>query len=177
VGASEDAILSVIWWCLFIASICLVIGLFSRTAAVASWCLHLATVNSIGLLAYGVDNFSTIGTFYLMLSPLPHRWSVDHRLRGRHGNSEFNAFFRRILQLHVSMIYFFGGLAKCIGVGWWIGDSLWRALTRPPVDVLPIEAVASWSRLLPGAGIAVCLLEVSFPLLIWSQHTRRFCLL
>src|SRR5215813_7734056 len=42
VGASEDAILSVIWWCLFIASICLVIGLFSRTAAVASWCLHLA---------------------------------------------------------------------------------------------------------------------------------------
>jgi hypothetical protein len=53
---------------------------FSRAGAITAWFLHLCAAESGGLLAYGADNFMTIAMFYLMLSPLPDRYSFDWRL-------------------------------------------------------------------------------------------------
>ena len=35
----------------------------------------------------------------------------------------------------------FSGLTKLLGSGWWNGESLWRALTRPPFDMVPSEVL------------------------------------
>ena len=37
----------------------------------AGWFIHLCAVKSVNLMTYGVDNFTTIGLFYLMFAPLP----------------------------------------------------------------------------------------------------------
>ena len=80
----------------------------------------------------GMDNFMTIGLFYLMLLPLPDRFSLDWRLRAlRPKNPRLLGFWRRVLQLHLCLIYFFSGLTKCLGSGWWDGSNVWRALIRP----------------------------------------------
>ncbi len=173
-GATEEITLKFAWLCLLVASCCLLVGWFCRPAAVLAWFFYLCSVKSGALLSYGVDNFTTIGLFYLMIAPLPDRLSVDWKVwrsipidPGRLG------FHRRVLQLHLCFIYFFSGCTKCIGSDWWNGASVWRALTRPPFGLLSPELLIRFDYLLPLAGIFVCLLETGYPIFIWIKRTRK----
>lgn len=176
-GLDEGFALSAGWLLLFLAGCLLLLGFFSRPAAVLAWFLQLAAAKSGGLLSYGADNFVTIGLFYLMIAPLPDRWALDARRQSqRKPGPHLIGFHRRILQIHLCFIYFFGGLTKCLGAGWWDGSNMWRALTSPPFDLVPIRLVASWSAVLPILGISVCLAETSYALLIWPRWSRRVVL-
>ena len=133
-------------------------------------------MKSGNLSAYGVDNLVTIGLFYLMLSPLPDRLALEWRWR-RHRPQDRHLlhFFRRVLQLHLCLIYFFGGLTKALGVGWWNGTNLWRALTRPPFDIISADVLVRFKHVFPILGIAVFLLILSgYPLLLrLSSHLSK----
>ncbi len=173
-GLTEEFALSLAWLLLLAAGVCLVIGLFTRSAAIVAWFLQLAAAKTGGLFSYGADNFITIGLFYLMIAPHPDRWSWDWlRDRPRLPDLHRLGFHRRVLQIHLCLIYFFSGLTKCLGAGWWDGENLWRALTSPPFDQLPIAIVASFSPLLPALGVFICLLEISYAFLIWPNWSRR----
>lgn len=178
VGMSEKIALSLAWVLLLGAGFCLLVGLFSRPAAITAWFLQLASAKTGGLLSYGADNLITIGLFYLMIAPLPDSWTLDRRWRraGAGSDPQRLGFHRRILQLHLCFIYFFGGLAKCLGASWWDGTNMWRAFTQPPFDLLPIGLVASWAPLLPALGISVCLIETAYPFLIWPRRSRLLTL-
>jgi hypothetical protein len=54
---------------------------------------------------------------------------------------------------------------------------MWRALTRPPFNVVSPETIASWGHLLPVAGICVCLIEIGYSFLIWPRKTRMIWLI
>ena len=178
VGLREEMVLSVAWFCLLVAGCGLLVGLACRCSAVLAWFLHLCAAKSGGFLSYGVDNFMTIGFFYLMLSPLPDRYSLDWRLRElRPKNPQLLGFWHRVLQLHLCAIYFFSGLTKCLGSGWWNGSSMWRALIRPPFNVIDPEILVRWRSLFPLAGILICLLEIGYPFFIWHSKTRNVWLI
>jgi Vitamin K-dependent gamma-carboxylase len=173
VGLQEKTLLFLAWACLLAAGCGLVLGVGSRFSAIAAWFLHLCAAKSGGFVSYGMDNFMTIGLFYLMLSPLPDRFSLDWRLRNlQPKNPQFLGFWRRVLQLHLCIIYFFSGLTKCLGSGWWNGLNVWRALIRPPFNVIDPEILIGWKYLFPLAGILICLLEFGYPFFIWSSRTR-----
>ena len=173
-GINEPATLTAIFLVLLAAGLALIAGFRCRSAAIVSWLLHLSTAKSAGLLSYGVDNFITIGLFYLMLSPLPDSHSLDWKLRGGRTTVDprLLGFFRRVLQIHLCIIYFFSGLTKALGSGWWDGTNLWRTLTRPPFDTVPAALLVRWQALLPAAGIAVWLIEITYPGMIWPRRTR-----
>ena len=178
VGLREEILLSVAWICLLTAGCGLLIGVACRFSAVLAWFLHLCAAKSGGFVSYGVDNFMTIGLFYLMLSPLPDGYSVDWRLRGlRPKNPQLLGFWRRVLQLHLCVIYFFSGLTKCLGTGWWDGSNIWRSLIRPPFNIIDPEILVGWKYLFPVAGILICLLEIGYPVFIWSSKTRKIWLI
>lgn len=178
IGLSEETVLSIAWLSLLCAGFGLVLGLFCRSCAIISWFLHLCAAKSGGYVAYGVDNFMTIGLFYLMVSPLPDRYSLDYRWRkSRLKDPEVVGFFRRVLQIHLCLIYFFGGLTKCLGRGWWDGSNLWRALIRPPFNIISPEILIQWKYAFPIAGIFICLLEISYPVFIWPKRTRPIWLI
>jgi hypothetical protein len=178
VGLHEEAVLSVAWICLLAAGCGLLVGIACRFSAILAWFLHLCAAKSGGFVSYGVDNFMTIGLFYLMLSPLPDRYSLDWRLRKlRSRDPQLLGFWRRVLQLHLCLIYFFSGLTKCLGSGWWDGSNIWRALIRPPFNVIDPEILVRWKYLFPVAGIFICLLEIGYPAFIWSSKTRKIWLI
>jgi hypothetical protein len=178
VGLREEMVLSIAWVCLLVAGCGLLVGLACRYSAVLAWFLHLCAAKSGGLVSYGVDNFMTIGLFYLMLSPLPDRYALDWRLRElRPRDPQFLGFWRRVLQLHLCVIYFLSGLTKCIGSGWWDGSNVWRALIRPPFNVIDPEILVRWNYLFPVAGIFICLLEIGYPFFIWNSKTRKIWLI
>ena len=173
IGLAETTTFSITWWLLVLTTSCLLAGLFCRWSTILTWFLYLCAAKSAGFTAYGVDNFTTIGLFYLMLSPLPDRYSLDRRfLQLKTGHTRLLGFFRRVLQIHLCLIYFFSGLAKVLGSGWWNGSNLWRSLIRPPFNVISPEILVHFKYLFPIAGIAVCLLEVGYPFLMWNRTTR-----
>ena len=197
VGLNEETVLSIAWICLLGAGCALILGIACRFSAVLAWLLHLCAAKSGAFVSYGVDNFMTIGLFYLMLSPLPDRYALDQRWRKsqlkdrqwsgrapcdmdgravrpseRERASQLLGFFRRVLQVHLCLIYFFGGLTKCLGSGWWDGTNIWRALTRPPFNIIPPEILVRWKYFLPVLGISICLIETGYPIFIWLRKTR-----
>jgi hypothetical protein len=173
VGLREKIVLSITWICLLAAGCGLFIGVACRFSAILAWFLHLCAAKSGGFISYGVDNFMTIGLFYLMLSPLPDRYSLDWRLK----DPRLLGFWRRALQLHLCVIYFFSGLTKCLGSGWWDGSNIWRALIRPPFNIIDPEILVRWKYLFPVAGIFICLLEIGYPAFIWNSKTRKIWLI
>lgn len=177
-GVREERILFLAWLCLFASGCALLVGVGCRLSAFAAWLLHLCAAKSGGFVSYGIDNFMTIGLFYLMLSPLPDGFSLDWRLRElRPKNPQLLGLWRRVLQLHVSIIYFFSGLTKCLGPGWWNGSSVWRALIRQPFNIVDPEILVRWKYLFPVAGISICLLEITYPFFIWNSKTRKIWLI
>ena len=178
VGLHEETVLSIAWICLLAAGCALLVGLFCRPSAILAWLLHLCAVKSGGFLSYGVDSFMTIGLFYLVLSPLPDRYSLDWRLRkARPRNPQLLGFWHRVLQLHLCLIYFFSGFTKCLGSGWWDGSNIWRSLIRPPFNIIDPEILVRWKYLFPVGGIFVCLLEIGYPFFIWNERTRKIWLI
>jgi hypothetical protein len=160
-GLAQYLILWFVWWCLFCGALCLLAGILSRSAAVLVWFLHLCTANSAALFSYGVDNFTSIGLFYLMLAPLPDRWSLDARIRhATPKDHRVQGFHRRILQLHMCLIYFFGGIAKSVGLGGGteqVCGELWPASLKVP-------GFANLGKnVLPVLGILVCIVETGYP--------------
>jgi uncharacterized membrane protein YphA (DoxX/SURF4 family) len=178
VGLSEEQTLRLVWILLLTAALFIIAGLFSRAFSVIAWFLHLAVAKSGGLFSYGVDNFMTIGLFYLMVSPLPDRLALDARLwKTRSPDPMRLGFFRRLLQVHLCVVYFFGGLTKSLGAGWWDGSNLWRAVTRPPFGIISPDWLAHFSGALVTGGIAVCVIELAYPVFIWPEKTRRLWLI
>ncbi|MGB9474675.1 MAG: HTTM domain-containing protein, partial [Candidatus Udaeobacter sp.] len=174
----EDAMLSISWACLLCMGFLLLLGLFCRQAAILAWFLHLCAAESGGLLAYGADNLMTTGLFYLMLSPLPDRYSLDcWLLKIEPKDSQLLGFWRRVLQVHMCLVYFVGGLAKCLGSGWWNGSNLWQSLTRPPFDLISPDVLVRFKYALPILGISICLIELGYPFFIWIKKTRLFWLI
>jgi len=172
-GLTEETILFVTWICLLGAACCLLLGFCCRTSAIIAWLLHLCAVKSGDFVAYGMDNFTTIGLFYLIVAPLPDHYALDWKLwKPRRQDLRRLGFQRRVLQLHMCLIYFFGGITKCLGTGWWTGESMWRALTRPPFNIIPLPLLISWKAVLPFLGIAVCLIETGYLFFIWWKRTR-----
>jgi hypothetical protein len=156
---------------------CLLLGLFCRPAAIIAWFLHLCAAKSGELLAYGADNFMTAALFYLMLSPLPDRHSLDRRLvKTNLKDPRLLGFWRRVLQIHLCFVYFFGGLAKFLGSGWWNGSNLWRSLIRPPFNLISPDILVRFKYALPMLGISICLIEIGYPVFIWIKKTRFFWL-
>jgi hypothetical protein len=177
VGLNEPTVLDLSWYGLILASLFLLLGLFCRPAAIAAWFLHLCSVKSGGLVAYGVDALTTTGLFYLMFSPLPDGLSLDHVWRKQLADSQLLGFWRRVLQLHLCLIYFSSGLTKALGRDWWNGINLWRSLIRPPFDLIPAEILVRFKYVFPIAGVAVLLLEIGYPFLIWRRRIGRRWLL
>jgi hypothetical protein len=177
-GLREGTVLSAVWICLVCAGCGLLLGFACRFSAILAWFLHLCVAKSGAFVSYGVDDFMTIGLFYLMLSPLPDRYSFDQWLcKSEARDPQLLGFFRRVLQLHLCLIYFFGGLTKCLGSGWWDGSNIWRALTRPPFNIISPDLLLPWQHVLPLLGISVCFLETGYPFFIWSKRTRLIWLI
>ena len=178
IGLHEESLLVVAWACLVVAGCGLLLGVACRLSAIVAWFFHLCAAKSGGFVSYGMDNLMTIGLFYLILSPLPDRYSLDWRLQKSPSRApQLLGFWRRVLQLHLCVIYFFSGLTKCLGSGWWNGSNVWRALIRPPFNIIDAEILVRWKYMFPVAGIVVCLLEMAYPFFIWNSRTRKIWLI
>lgn len=175
-GWSDSSALS-FTMCLFcgFASLML-IGLFTKISVAVVWIIHIMIYNSNHFFSYGVDNFISISLFYCLFMPLNKQFSIDRiifKKRSFSPDLRMNNFFVRIMQIQMMIAYFFSGLEKFFSPFWWNGDSIWRALMRPPFISIDFSFLAQYPFIAKVLGIVTILLELLFPVMMWIKRVNK----
>jgi len=148
----------------FIYIILLFIQIF-RTKLLLSFpiiCFQLILYRSIVHFNYGYDQFITISFFYAFCLGLCRLFKNDSK---PHTSTRITSL-ALILRIHLCIVYFFSGIAKAAGVGWWNGNSLYRALASFKTELIfPPSFLAI-------AGIGIIFLETLYPILIYTKFRK-----
>ncbi len=150
-----------------IALLFLLFGLFTRYAAGIALILQLIIFRSFAPFNYGYDFFLTMSLFYCLVFPVGRYFSVDAKIFKRPLEVNFN--YRRVIQIHLAIAYFFSGIAKGLDIGWWNGNSVWKAIAS--VDN---SFYSFYPLLLTIVGIGTVLLEFLYPFLVYKKMTRKY---
>lgn len=161
-----------------IAAIFLMAGLFSRLSTLVLLLFQISIMGSFSDYIYGVDYFLVSLLFYALFFPLGQKYSLDHYLEKKIG-FHFRKFRIRsaeatvILGIHLSVVYFVGGITKLGGPTWWNGGAIWTSLERPNLDIAMrfIEYFDIYS-LFVALGVGTIVVELLYPFMIWFRKTR-----
>ncbi len=164
-GLSYKCLLTVFAVIYTAAGLLLSAGIVPRFSAALMWLLQHSLFIAQPHYSYGMD--------YLTNSLLCYCFLLTS---GRH---PYSIPALRILQLHLCLVYFFGGLAKLIGPSWRDGDAVYKALTQTGFTGLVVinwQELADWTLLWVTAGWSVVTIELLYPVFIWPRATRRYWL-
>ncbi|WP_316753680.1 HTTM domain-containing protein [Pedobacter gandavensis] len=171
---SEKEMLMIIMVIYLALCLCLTFGLLSRLSALLLLFLHLVIFKGAPLYSYGVDNLTSIALFYCFLFPVGAQYAIDQKLFSKRQVNP--SPYRKILQLHLSLIYISSGFVKLTGSDWRSGEAIWQSvhllkhnlLISIDYDVMaiyPVVALAiSWS---------VVLIELFYPFLMFSKKFNK----
>lgn len=186
-----------------VVTLCFACGLFTRITAPVAWGLQLMYMHRLTGALFGLDQMTTMLTMYLMLTPCGAIWSVDAWLRKRredrlcHESQESppptdqpNAITKwllpsarasvaanigtRLLQLHLCIIYLFGGVSKMRGEMWWDGTALWFAVSNYEYQSLDMTWIASYPIAFAALTHLTIVWETFYCALVWPKLTRPF---
>lgn len=174
-GYSLEIIL-LVYKCLFILmSLFVTLGFFPRISAFFLLFLQIFLVKGFSFYAYGVDYFTSMSLVYLVLIPSGDQYSLMPK-RKQNENLINRTPYWRLLQIHLSMSYFFGGLGKVLGFNWRNGEAIWKTLNLPYVNNdfnFDVSFLAAYPFVLVIIGWSVVVIELCYPLFIWFKKTRR----
>ncbi|MBW8683174.1 hypothetical protein [Chitinophaga rhizophila] len=156
----------------------LLIGFCSRASAILLFILHTILISGAHLYSYGVDMFTTIMMFYCCVFPLGADKSIDKHFFYR--NREVNPTqYRRLLQIHICLVYWASGLGKIVGYNWWNGEAIWKALHLPFIhgtDAVSYDVLGEYPLLSLLIGWGTVLIELLYPLFIWKKPWKNIWL-
>lgn len=151
----------------------LLLGWRTRAMALAAWFLDFLLLHAGGGLEYGMDVFTHIGLCYAAAMPAGDALSLDARAGRRPSAPSVAAgVTRRVLQLHLAVVYVSSGFEKASGAQWWNGEAVWRALTLPVFRRVDASALAFAPGVAVVSGWLVLLLEIGYGLCIWTRRAR-----
>src|SRR6202042_1591310 len=103
-----------------IAALCMVLGLGTRVAIPIVWFANLSYIHRNPFILFGVDTMMNVLLLYFMIGPSGAALSLDRLLSRRKATPLVSAGFAyRLLQIHLSIIYFVSGISKLLGSSWW----------------------------------------------------------
>lgn len=161
---------------LFIAAlVAMLLGWHTRVATIAAWALHFTLVSSSHAAFYGIDVYSRVFLFYLMITPCGDALSLDVRAGRRQERHTMGARLGlRLAQLHLCIAYLISAVEKGAGPQWWNGELLWRALQLPVYRQFDFGWLVHVPALTLVAGWATLAAEALYCVLIWPRATRAW---
>lgn len=163
-------------------------GCLTRMTAPLAWFFQLMLVHRLTGSLFGLDQIVTYTAMYLALSPCGARFSLDAWWRGRNrnrgssfllpdrGRSVAANIASRLLQIHLCVIYLFGGLAKARGESWWDGTAMWYSVGNLEYQSIDMTWIANWPMLFSTMTHFTLFWEIFYVALIWPKLTRPFML-
>lgn len=171
------------------------LGLFTRIAMLAAWFMTLMTVHRMTGFLFGLDQIVIMLGFYLCLAKSNDAGSLDRWLLSRFpklfqspaiklltglkdvGNngpqwSWQNNLAIRLIQIHLCVIYFFGGLGKLRGEMWWDGSALWFAAASFEYQSNDLTWIGRYPVIVALLTHVTLFWEVLYPAIVWPKWTR-----
>jgi hypothetical protein len=158
-------------WVYLLSLVFLITGFFPRFAAILSLLLQLIIFKSFEIYNNGYDHFLTFSLFYCVIFPVGKSFSIKTIFFKKNEDAGYRFNYRRALQIHLYIAYFFAGLPKFLTDEWWNGKSIWKAFFSIHSDHIVIP-----SFIFVALGIGTILLELFYPLLMNIKKTQKITL-
>jgi hypothetical protein len=165
----------------------LTVGLFTRPAAVVSWLACVWYCHRLEGALFGLDQVNAMLAFSLMIGRSGAVYSVDRWLAVRKAMREGRAveplvlcvgtnLAIRLIQVHLCVIYLFGGLAKARCGMWWDGGAMWYALASLEYQSWNLTWLSRHKMLISTLTHVTLFWEISYAALVWPKLTRPIVL-
>jgi hypothetical protein len=161
----------------FLCCFCIITGFYSRLSAFVLLITQVVLVKSASLFIYGVDFFTSMALFYLILFPADNYYALRNRVFNRTPKFSNYMPIKRMFQIHLCMAYCFSGFDKLLGVNWHNGESIWKAINLPYANRdfgFEFGFLAEHSYILVLIGWSTIVIELCYPLFVWNRWTRKF---
>lgn len=169
-------------WIGLLAGICMCVGLGSRWSIPIAWVVTLLTAHRLAPFLFGLDQVVLMLAMYLCVANSGDVWSLD-AMRWRDPSARRpdrqvwnNTLAMRLIQLHLCVIYLFGGLGKLRGWMWWDGSAMWFSAASYEYQSLPLTWIGSFPTLGSLITHATLFWEFAYAGLVWPRWTRPFVL-
>jgi hypothetical protein len=163
-----------------IVLLALMLGVYSRWAAIASLVVLVSDIHRAPLLTGPEEPVLTMMVAYLCLAPIGQHLSWDAwRRRSQPLTVELHyiaTVSRRLIQVHLVLIYLVMGLTKLSGATWWYGEAVWWLAAQPDSQWFNPAVLRSYSVVLNLWTHAIVIGELSFAVLIWNRWFRPLVL-
>ncbi len=176
-------------------SLAFTFGLFTRVTAPLAWWFQLMYVHRLTGALFGLDQVLTMLLMYLMLAPCGAKWSLDALIRqrllarGSHHPEGWLGWLlpsahatvsaqiaTRLLQLHLCVIYLFGGISKMRGEMWWDGTAFWFAVSNLEYQSTDLTWLGRYPLFFSAITNITIFWEAFYPALVWPRLTRPYVL-
>lgn len=174
-GIAENNVLLIFKIMYISFSLFILIGFFTRISAFFLLFLQISLVKGASFYAYGVDYFTSMSLFYLILIPSDYSFSIQSYFKSEVKKVNLRPF-QRLFQIHLSISYFFSGLGKILGFNWWNGESIWKAINLPFANNdfnFDFSLLAEYPITLIIISWSTIIIEMFYPIFIWIPRTRR----
>ena len=160
------------------AGLAMALGFWTRWTVPAAWFLTLMTAHRLAPFLFGLDQIVLMLAMYLSVSRCGDAWSLDKRFGVIQGPVLHwqNTFATRLIQLHLCVIYFFGGLGKARGWMWWDGTAMWYAAASYEYQSLDWTWIGRYATLGSILTHGTLFWEIAYAALVWPRLTRPWIL-
>jgi hypothetical protein len=173
VGISDSQTVTLFYWGYITSLLALLIGWHTRIAAFLACGFHYVIMNTVPIFVYGLDIFLQIALFYLMLMPVAKAYSLDV-WQGRVSSAPTwgVTLSRRVLQIHLCLVYVSAGFEKVRSPEWWTGNVMWRALVQPDFRQYDFTWLARYPWLAMLSSWFTMLIESGYCIALWVPRVR-----
>ena len=157
----------------------LTVGYRSRLMAFLAWFITINYCHRLTGALFGLDQINAMLAMYLMLGSCGSVYSIDRYRNSRRQEADARPTATigtniaiRLIQIHLCLIYFFGGIAKMHGTDWWDGSATWMAVANYEYQSLDVTWLAHYPKLTAFLTHITLLWEAYYCFLVWPRVTR-----
>jgi hypothetical protein len=176
----RDLLVQGLYGTLLVSSLAFLLGFRTRSAGCIAVALHVLFLGVHPLADWSWAQIIVPFTLYVVLSRSGDAVSIDDWRRRRRGEPArprmAPAWPMRLLQVHVTAMYFHAGFARIDDPGWLSGGTLFEALSSATFGRFDVDWYA-WKPVLIPLCYAAFLLEPIATFALWIPRLRTACAL
>ncbi len=168
-------------WALHIAALVvfamLTLGLFTRVVSILACLITISYCHRLDGSLFGLDQFNSMASMYLAVGACGSVFSIDAWLRRRRGAEEAELAVStniavRLWQLHMCIIYLFGGIGKARGELWWDGFAMWFAAANSEYQSASLTWLIHFPFFMAFLTHLTVFWETFYVATIWPRYLR-----
>lgn len=157
------------------AAVLCMLGVAGRAMTALTLVFVLSYIHRAPILMNPVEPLLTWSLLYLCIAPNSATFSLDTMwAKGKQalGATITNNLALRLIQVHLSLHYFFVGTTQASDRTWWTGNAVWLVMAQSRTRGLDLTAIRESTFLLNGLTHLLLLMVFALAILPWNRVFR-----